>query len=180
VRRETLDLRFGHSEEYPGATSPDGGSGGDHLPKGAQSPLLRQNPEAGFLQDWRELWREQSLSGSTMPFCVGLQNRNARFDSWVPRPSLAPGNRGFWLCGGDRGVMSARVAFRIAPTAMRRTPRLHSHVVVTSAIRDDGRIVAVAATMSHAGALPGRRPAALGAALRQRPTEVPADEVQFP
>src|ERR1700689_4999959 len=40
----------------------------------------------------------------------GLQNRNARFDSWVPRPSQAPDFRGFWLCGADRGIMCRIVA----------------------------------------------------------------------
>jgi hypothetical protein len=35
----------------------------------------------------------------------GLQNRNARFDSWVPRSAKAPENRGFWLSRADRGVM---------------------------------------------------------------------------
>ncbi len=35
----------------------------------------RANPQVVFGQDWRELWREQSVYGSTMRFCVSLENR---------------------------------------------------------------------------------------------------------
>jgi hypothetical protein len=45
----------------------------------------------------------------------GLQNRNARFDSSVPRFSQAPGFRGFWLSEADRSMMSRMAALRIDP-----------------------------------------------------------------
>jgi hypothetical protein len=50
-----------------------------------------------------------------MPFHVGLQNRNARFDSSVPRFGLTPGFRGFWLFRADRGMMASQAAIRIDP-----------------------------------------------------------------
>jgi hypothetical protein len=45
----------------------------------------------------------------------GLQNRNARFDSSVPRFSQAPRDRGFWLSGADRGIMFAAEVIHNGP-----------------------------------------------------------------
>jgi hypothetical protein len=40
-----------------------------------------------------------------MGVACGLQNRNARFDSWVPRSGKRPGNGAFPLSRADCGVM---------------------------------------------------------------------------
>ena len=42
---------------------------------------LAANPQPAFSQDWRELWREQSVYGSTMRFCVSLENQQAATSS---------------------------------------------------------------------------------------------------
>ena len=57
---------------------------------------------------------------------VGLQTRNARFDSSVPRSGKAPENGVFSLCRADCVVMPGRAAIRIDPLESAPIWRLRS------------------------------------------------------